>query len=228
MGQFYSGPLFNPPPPTLFLSNVVSLLERDLSIHPPLFVSLSLYVVIFGSWGHWGPLHTRAKIRDQEIVGAQKKVSKGRPNPPPTSSCRVVTGPQPNAISMDLYSCGFSHMIEIEQIDGCECSERHGLLVLCQAYFQRMDFENNPSNLEIWFIWSRVGIHMDFTLILHSHTQLVPRASCEANLDRLHLFHQWECLKCNGHGLSVSCAKWPWVFEISCPNSYLFYIHVHL
>ena len=21
-------------------------------------------------------------------------------------------------------------------------------------------------------------------------------------------FHQWECLKCNGHGLSVSCVKW--------------------
>ena len=22
-------------------------------------------------------------------------------------------------------------------------------------------------------------------------------------------FHQWECLKCNDHGLSVSCVKWP-------------------
>ena len=22
-------------------------------------------------------------------------------------------------------------------------------------------------------------------------------------------FHQWECLKCNGHGLRVSCVKWP-------------------
>ena len=32
----------------------------------------------------------------------------------------------------------------------------------------------------------------------------------EVNLDRLHcLFHQWECLKFNGHGLSVSCVKWP-------------------
>jgi hypothetical protein len=31
----------------------------------------------------------------------------------------------------------------------------------------------------------------------------------ESNLDRLRLFHQWECLKCNGHGLSVSCVKWP-------------------
>jgi hypothetical protein len=40
-------------------------------------------------------------------------------------------------------------------------------------------------------------------------TPLVPQASCEANLDRLRLFHQWEYLKCNGHGLSVSCVKWP-------------------
>ena len=32
---------------------------------------------------HLGPLHTRAKSRDHEIVRAQKKVSKGRPNTPP-------------------------------------------------------------------------------------------------------------------------------------------------
>ena len=36
------------------------------------------------------------------------------------------------------------------------------------------------------------------------------RSVKEANLDRLRLFHQWECLKCDGHGLSVSCVKWPW------------------
>jgi len=40
-----------------------------------------------------GPLHTRAKSRDHEIVRAQKKVSKGRPNTPP-KSCSVVTDPQ--------------------------------------------------------------------------------------------------------------------------------------
>jgi hypothetical protein len=37
-----------------------------------------------------GPLHTRAKSRDHEIVRAQSKVSKGRPNIPP-KSCSVVT-----------------------------------------------------------------------------------------------------------------------------------------
>ena len=30
-----------------------------------------------------GPRHTRVKSRDHEIVGAQKKASKGRPNTPP-------------------------------------------------------------------------------------------------------------------------------------------------
>jgi hypothetical protein len=40
-----------------------------------------------------GPLHTRAKSRDHEVEGAQKKVSKGRPNTPPTSRS-VVTNSQ--------------------------------------------------------------------------------------------------------------------------------------
>ena len=36
-----------------------------------------------------------------------------------------------------------------------------------------------------------VGIYVDFTsIILHSHTQLVPQVWCEANLDRLCLFDQ--------------------------------------
>ena len=52
-----------------------------------------------------GPLHTRAKSREHEIVRAQMKVSKGRPKTPQshvvwtqTLKCSVksyVTGPQP-------------------------------------------------------------------------------------------------------------------------------------
>ena len=42
---------------------------------------------------HLGPLHTRARSSDHEIVRAQMKVSKGRPNTPP-ELCGVVTGPQ--------------------------------------------------------------------------------------------------------------------------------------
>ena len=70
-----------------------------------------------------GPPHTRAESRDHEIMRAQNKVSKGRPNTPP-NSCSVVTdpqgsyevicdpGPQPNAISVNFYSCGSSHVIK--------------------------------------------------------------------------------------------------------------------
>ena len=54
----------------------------------------------------------------------------------------------------------------------------------------------------------RLSIH----LCIHLLTLLVPQVQCEvANLDHrlLHLFQQWECLKCHGHGLPVSCVKWP-------------------
>ena len=43
--------------------------------------------------GALGPFHTRAKSRDHEIVRAQKKVFKCRPNSPP-KSCSVVTDPE--------------------------------------------------------------------------------------------------------------------------------------
>jgi hypothetical protein len=70
-------------------------------------------------------------------------------------------------------------------------------------------FENSPSDHETWSIWWHVGIHVDFTSILLSLTPFIPRALCEVNSDRLRLFHQWECLKCTGHGPSISCVKWP-------------------
>ena len=37
-------------------------------------------------------------------------------------------------------------------------------------------FENSPSDHETRSIRSHVGIHVDFTSILHSHTPLVPQA----------------------------------------------------
>ena len=42
---------------------------------------------------HLGPLHTRAKSRDHEMVRAQKKVSKDCHKTLP-KSCSVVTDPQ--------------------------------------------------------------------------------------------------------------------------------------
>ena len=68
-----------------------------------------------------------------------------------------------------------------------------------------------PCDHETRSIWCHVGVHVDFTSILYSHISLVPQAQCEANLDQFDLFHQWECLKCNGHMPSVLCVKWPLV-----------------
>ena len=51
----------------------------------------------------------------------------------------------------------------------------------------------------------RLYVHFVFTY------SMVPQAWCEAKLDWLRLSHQWECLKCHGHGPSVSCVKWPLV-----------------
>ena len=83
-----------------------------------------------------------------------------------------------------------------------------------------MVLENSAS--ETWSSSCHVWIHVDFTSILHSLTPLVPQAECEANLDRLYLLHQWECLKYIGDGLSVSCVKWP--YELACVQKTLDYL----
>ena len=52
-----------------------------------------------------------------------------------------------------------------------------------------MVLENSPSDYETWSFSCDVEIHVNFTPILQSFTLLVPQAYCEANLDRLRLFH---------------------------------------
>ena len=102
-----------------------------------------------------------------------------------------------------LFVRVFTHD-NIKQINGCERSECHGLPVLCWAYLQEVVLGNSPSDHKTWSIRCHVGTHVDLTSILRSHTPLVPQAQCEANLDRLRLFHQRECLKCN---LMVTCSQ---------------------
>ena len=82
--------------------------------------------------------------------------------------------------------------------------------VSCQTYLlQEVVFENSPSHHETRSIQCHVALHVDFTSILHSHTLLVLQAQCEAsNLDWLRVIQGWECLKCNGHGLSTLCVEW--------------------
>ena len=77
--------------------------QRNMWMQDGCKVCMDSYMASNGSYfmGTWtilqdhllGPLHTRAKSRDHEVVRAQKKESKGRPNTPP-KSCSVVRDPQ--------------------------------------------------------------------------------------------------------------------------------------
>ena len=89
-----------------------------------------------------------------------------------------------------FYSYGVFIHDEIKWIYGCEISKCHNLMVLCQAYLQKVVFENSPSDHETWSLWCHVRIHVHLTSILQSHTPLVPQVKCEANLDRLYIFHK--------------------------------------
>ena len=66
---------------------------------------------------------------------------------------------------------------QITYINGSEHLECHGLLILCWTYLQEVVFECSPSDHETWSIRCHVGIHVDFTSILHSHTPLVAKRS---------------------------------------------------
>jgi hypothetical protein len=108
--------------------------------------------------------------------------------------------PQPNDISMHFYSCWSSHVINIWM------NQRLWAFGLKQAFGFVLGL---PPRGGFWkwskWPWNMIysmpcRIHVDSTSIMHSRTPLVPQAHCEVNLDRLCLFHQWECLKCNGHG----------------------------
>ena len=145
-----------------------------------------------------------------------KQASQGRPNimycghrPSSLVWSHRWPGRQPNATSLNFYSNGSSCMIKhnkatVVSIRGAMVSRFY-----VRPTSKEVVFGNSPSDHETWFVCCHVRVHVDFTSILDSHTPLVPQALCEANLDWLRLFHQWECWKCHGQGLSVSCVKCP-------------------
>ena len=101
---------------------------------------------------------------------------------------------------------GCSHMIEYEESTAVRFQSAVVFYKFCvRPISKRWFLKTIQPEHETWSIWCHVGIHVDF---FYSLAPLVPQAYCEANLDRLRLFHQWECLKCNGHGLLVLYVKW--------------------
>ena len=81
-------------------------------------------------------------------------------------------GPQPNVIFNEFLFVWVLTHDAIEYIDGCECLECHGLLVLCWTYLPKVVSENRPSDHGTWSIRCHVGSHVDFTSILHLHRSL--------------------------------------------------------
>ena len=122
-----------------------------------------------------------------------------------------VTGPSTKCYFNEVLFMQVLTHDQIKPTNCCEHSACHGLPISCQAYLQEMGFANNPSVHDTLSIRCHVGNHVDFTSILHSHIYSIGplKRSVKANSDRLRLFHQWERLKWNGHGLSVPCVKWP-------------------
>jgi hypothetical protein len=62
---------------------------------------------------------------------------------------------------------------------------------------------SSPLDHETWSIWYHAGIHVDLTSI--SHYSVGPSSIVWSELGLAPFFHQWEWLKCNGHGPSLLC-----------------------
>ena len=82
--------------------------------------------------------------------------------------------PQPNAISMNFYYCMSSHMItQNHVVQSVLCYER-GLECHVSWWFcvrpttsKRWFFKIIQVTMKTWSIWCHVGIHVDFTSIVH-------------------------------------------------------------
>ena len=145
-----------------------------------------------GPWLVWvlGSLHIRVKIRDHEMVRAQRKVSKGRPYTPP-KSCSVVMDPRVScevicdrALDQMLfqwffYSCGSSHMINIinQQLQAFEVRWYYGFVLGLPPRGGFWKQSKWPWNTIRWMPCKNVRTHVDFTSILHSHIYYVGPSS---------------------------------------------------
>ena len=159
----------------------------------------------------WGPLHTRAKSGDNEIVRAQKKCLKAISRHFQihvlwwwTLKCSVksyVIG-----CSTKCYFNGFSIHVRSSHKINIVTPRLWGFEV---PWFPSIVL-GLPSDHGTWSLWCYVRLHVDLTSILHSLTRWSLKRSVKRTWTGSAFSHQWECLKCNGHRPSVSCVKWPW------------------
>ena len=162
-----------------------------------------------------GPLHTRAKSHNHEMVRAQRKGSNAVPRHLQNHvvwswilKCSVqscVTGPSTKCYFNEFLFLQVLTHNKIKQINGCKCSECHGLLVLCKVYLQEVVFENSPSDHETWSIRCYIENHVHFTSIHLAFTYAVGPSSVVGS--KLGPAPPFPLMRVLGHGLSVSWGK---------------------
>ena len=111
-----------------------------------------------------------------------------------------VTKPSTKCYFNEFHSCRCSHMIKQNKPIVVSVWSVMVSRFCVRPYMQEVVFENNPSDHDPFDAMqeSMQTLHpsscipilrWSFTSILHFITPSVPQAQCEANLDRLHLFH---------------------------------------
>ena len=142
-----------------------------------------------------GPIHTRAKRRDHEILRAQRKCPKAVPKHlqihvvwSRTLKCSVkpyMTTSSTKCHFNNIYSCGSSHMIK---------QNKSMVLSIWSAIVSR--FCVKPTSKRWFFNIVQMPMKHDLFDAMQDSMQtlhpscMVPRAQCEANLDQLCLFPQ--------------------------------------
>ena len=86
----------------------------------------------------------------------------------PPKSCSVVTEPQPNAILINFSSCGSSHMIKYNKSTVVSVRSATVSWFCVRPTSKRWFLKIIQVTMKHKSIWCHVGIHVDFTSILHS------------------------------------------------------------
>ena len=154
--------------------------------------------------GSLGPLHTRAKNHDLDIVRAPKIF----PKVVPRQFQNHVMWSRALKFSMiiicdwalDQLLCQwiFIHAGSSDMIKSYKSAvvrfQSATVSRFCVRPTSKRWFLRSPSAYEAWSIWCHVGIHVDFTSILHFLAPLVSQSVEWTDIGFLCLFYQWEFL----------------------------------
>ena len=132
------------------------------------------------------PLHTRAKSHDHEIFQSPKESIQ---RPSQDTSQIMYYGHEPSSVVWNCMWMDLNQMLfQWNFIHEDPHTWKHRLNqrlwafgvpwfpnILFKNLLYKGGFEKRLTGHETWSILCHVGIHVDFTSILHSHTLLVPQ-----------------------------------------------------